>query len=329
MLNRRFVLKSALAAGLSAPFVRFARAAFPSEVIRIQVPFAAGGNIDVQCRLIAQRMNQLLNTSVIVENRTGAGGTIGAEGVARSKPDGYNLLAGSNGPMTVSPAVRTKIGYDPIKDFAPVVLTSRVPMVLAVGKDFPARTLAEYIAYAKANPDKVTVASSGVGSSSHLVIVDFGMTTDTKLVHVPYRGAAATVPDLISGSVNSVVTELPNVLAVHNDGKARILGVAASSRSKLLPDIPTFSEAGVANFEAASFCGLLAPAGTPAEIIETLRKAVITSLADPEISKKFDAMALEIPQPKDLTSQAFTDLLMKELAAAKRVATAAKIKVDN
>lgn len=203
------MLKSVAALGMGLQLPGMARAAFPDQVIRIQVPFAAGGNIDIQCRLLATKMGELLKTSVIVENRTGAGGTIGAEQVARSKPDGYSILAGSNGPMTVSPAVRTKIGYDPIKDFAPIVLTSRVPMVLAVSDDFPAKTLAEYIAHAKANPDKVTVASSGAGSSSHLVIVDFAMRTGIKLVHVPYRGAAATVPDLIAGSVNSVVTESP------------------------------------------------------------------------------------------------------------------------
>lgn len=329
MLTRRLMLKSAAALGMSMQLPGRARAAFPDQVIRIQVPFAAGGNIDVQCRLLAQKMAQLLNTSVIVENRTGAGGTIGAEAIARSKPDGYNILAGSNGPMTVSPAVRTKISYDPIRDFAPVVLTSRVPMVLAVSNDFPAKTLAEYIAYAKSNPDRVSVASSGAGSSSHLVIVDFAMTTGIKVVHVPYRGAAATVPDLISGSVNSVVTEISNVLSVHNDGKARILAVASANRSSLLPSIPTFSEAGVPNFQAFSFCGLLVPAQTPADIIETLRKSVITSLADHDIAKRFSDIGLEIPQAGDLTSKAFADLLQKELAIAKKVATAANIKSDN
>lgn len=323
------MLKSVAALGMGLQLPGMARAAFPDQVIRIQVPFAAGGNIDIQCRLLATKMGELLKTSVIVENRTGAGGTIGAEQVARSKPDGYSILAGSNGPMTVSPAVRTKIGYDPIKDFAPIVLTSRVPMVLAVSDDFPAKTLAEYIAHAKANPDKVTVASSGAGSSSHLVIVDFAMRTGIKLVHVPYRGAAATVPDLIAGSVNSVVTEISNVLPVHKDGKARILAVASAGRSPLLPSIPTFSEAGVPNFQAFSFCGLLVPAKTPSDIIETLRKAVVTSLADSDIAKRFVDIGLEIPQASDLTSQAFADLLQKELAAAKKIAAAANIKTDN
>jgi tripartite-type tricarboxylate transporter receptor subunit TctC len=329
MLTRRLMLKSVAALGMGLQLPGMARAAFPDQVIRIQVPFAAGGNIDIQCRLLATKMGELLKTSVIVENRTGAGGTIGAEQVARSKPDGYSILAGSNGPMTVSPAVRTKIGYDPIKDFAPIVLTSRVPMVLAVSDDFPAKTLAEYIAHAKANPDKVTVASSGAGSSSHLVIVDFAMRTGIKLVHVPYRGAAATVPDLIAGSVNSVVTEISNVLPVHKDGKARILAVASAGRSPLLPSIPTFSEAGVPNFQAFSFCGLLVPAKTPSDIIETLRKAVVTSLADSDIAKRFVDIGLEIPQASDLTSQAFADLLQKELAAAKKIAAAANIKTDN
>src|SRR5690606_18062754 len=131
---------------------------------------------------------------------------LGAEMVARAKPDGYSLLAGSNGPMTVSPAVSKEVRYDPIKDFKPIILTSRVSMVLAVSNDFPAQTLEEYIAYAKANPKKVTIASSGTGSSSHLVIVDFGMKSSIELVHIPYRGAAATVPDVISGSTNSVMT---------------------------------------------------------------------------------------------------------------------------
>jgi len=328
MLNRRSVLKSAVAAGLSAGFASRAFAAFPDQVIRIQVPFAAGGNIDIQARLLAMRMNQLLGVSVIVENRTGAGGTIGAEMIARSKPDGYNLLAGSNGPLTVSPAVRKSLSYDPIKDFAPVVLTSRVPMVLAVSNDFPARSLADYIAYAKANPSKVTVASSGAGSSSHLVIVDFGLKAKINLVHVPYRGAAATVPDVISGSTNSVMTEISNVLNAHLDNKLRILAVASAARSKLVPNVPTFSEAGLAGFQAFSFCGLLVPARTPQDVIETLRKAVVTSLSEADTAKKFDDLALEIPQPEDLTSKAFSDLLVRELAVAKSVATAASIQTD-
>jgi len=328
MLNRRTVLKSAVAAGLSAGLAPKAFAAFPDQVIRIQVPFAAGGNIDIQARILAQDMSKTLGTSVIVENRTGAGGAIGAEMIARSNPDGYNLLAGSNGPMTVSPAVRKNLSYDPIKDFAPVVLTSRVPMVLAVSNSFPARTLSDYMAYAKANPDKVTVASSGAGSSSHLVIVDFGMKAKIKVVHIPYRGAAATVPDVISGSTNSVMTEISNVLGAHLDNKLRILAVASTARSKLLPDVPTFTEAGLADFQGFSFCGLLVPAKTPADIVETLRKTVVDSLARPETAKRFDDLALEIPQPADLTSQAFADLLVQELANAKAIAAAANIRMD-
>lgn len=328
MINRRTVLKSAVAAGLTAGFASKAFAAFPENLISIQVPFAPGGNIDIQARLLAQYLSKSMGVSAVVENRTGAGGALGAGMVARAKPDGYSLLAGSNGPMTVSPAVSKEVRYDPIKDFKPIILTSRVSMVLAVSNDFPAQTLEEYIAYAKANPKKVTIASSGTGSSSHLVIVDFGMKSSIELVHIPYRGAAATVPDVISGSTNSVMTEITNVLGSHNDKKLRILAIASKKRSELLPDVPTFSEAGLEGFEAFSFCGILAPAETPADVIDTLRKAFMEGLADEETAKKFADLGLEIPAVEEQTSEAFSELLERELINAKAVASAANIVVE-
>jgi tripartite-type tricarboxylate transporter receptor subunit TctC len=327
MLKRRSVLKSILATGFVAGLPRFARAAFPDQPIRIIVPFAAGGNVDLQCRVLANRMSQLLQTTVIVENRAGAGGATGADLVAKSKPDGYTLLGGSNGPMTVSPAVRTKSPYDPLKDFAPIGLTSRVPMVLAVSKDFPAKNLQEFLAHARTN--KVTMASSGVGSSSHFVLVDLGAVTKINIVHVPYRGASATIPDLISGTVDSLVTEVPNVSGAHLDGRARILGVAAKTRSPLIPEVPTFAEAGLPNFTAFSFCGLLAPAGTPADVVETLRASVAKCLSEPDVRKKFEDLALEIAPPEDVTPAGFGKLLAEELAATKKTAALANIKMDN
>ena len=316
-----------VAAGLVGGRVASAQGPYPDRPIRIIVPFAAGGNVDLQCRILAERMGQMLRTSIVVENRTGAGGALGAELVARSAPDGYTLLGGSNGPMTVSPAIRRDLPYDPIRDFAPIALTSRVPMVLAASRRMPVNTLQEFVAYAKANPGAVTIASSGVGSSSHLVIIDFGMATGTEYAHIPYRGASATVPDMITGSVNAVMTEVPNISGAHAAGQARILGVAAANRSPLVPEVPTFAQAGVPDFIAFSFCGLLAPARTPAPIIATLNRAVVTALGEPDIRKKFADIALEIPEPQDMAPQAFAALLERELSTARRIAAVARIEL--
>ncbi len=326
-LRRRGLLGASLVVGLAGSRGALAQAAYPDRPIRIIVPFAAGGNVDLQCRFLAERMSQMLRTSVVVENRTGAGGALGAEVVARSAPDGYTLLGGSNGPMTVSPAIRPSLGYDPLKDFAPIALTSRVPMVLAASRQLPVTTLRKFLDYAKANPGRVTVASSGAGSSSHLVIIGFGMATGTDYVHVPYRGASATVPDLIAGQVNAVMTEVPNISGAHQAGQARILGVAAAKRSPLVPEVPTFAEAGVPGFNAFSFCGLLAPARTPAPILATLNRAVVTALGEAEMRKKFEDIALEIPEPADMAPQAFGALLERELADARRIASVARIEL--
>lgn len=323
--SRRVILGSAFVAGFPA----IAQAAFPDRPIRIIVPFAAGGNVDLQCRILAERMGQLLKASIVVENRTGAGGAIGAEVVARSAPDGYTLLGGSNGPMTVSPALRTDLSYDPIADFAPIALTSRVPMVLAISKKLPVNTLQEFITHATANPTKITIASSGTGSSSHLVLLDFGLATKTSYVHVPYRGASATIPDLISGNVDAVVTEVSNISGAHTAGQVKILGVAAAARSGLVPEVPTFAQAGLHDFIAFSFCGLLAPARTPAAILQALHQAAATSLAAADIRKKFEDIGLEIPDPQDVAPDRFSAVLNRELAAARRIGASARIQLNN
>lgn len=327
-IRRRVLLGSALTAGIPAIPAARAQARFPDRPIRIIVPFAAGGNVDLQCRILAERMTQMFSSPVVVENRTGAGGALGAELVARAAPDGYTLLGGSNGPLTVSPAIRRDLPYDPLKDFAPIALTSRVPMVLAASRRLPVGTLQEFIAHAKANPGRVSIASSGAGSSSHLVIIGFGMATGTEFVHVPYRGASATVPDLIAGTVDAVMTEVPNIAAAHLAGEVRILGVAAATPSPLVPAVPTFAQAGVPDFIAFSFCGLLAPARTPAAVLETLNRAVVTALGEPAIQRKFADLALEIPTgASEMTPQAFAGLLERELASARRVAMAARIEL--
>ncbi|MBO1077179.1 Bug family tripartite tricarboxylate transporter substrate binding protein [Roseomonas marmotae] len=306
-----------------------AQAAFPNRPIRIIVPFAAGGNVDLQCRILAEKMGQLLKGTILVENRAGAGGAIGAEAVAHSAPDGYTLLGGSNGPMTVSPALRTDLGYDPLRDFAPLALTSRAPMALAVSKKLGVDTLQDFLALASSRPGHVTVASSGTGSSSHLVLIDFGLTTRTSYEHIPYRGASATVPDLISGNVDGVMTEVSNISPAHAAGQVKILGIAATNRSMLVPEVPTFAQAGVPGFIAFSFCGLFAPARTPEAVLQVLSRAAATALTDHEVRKKFEDIGLEIPEAQETAPASMSSVLKRELEIARRVGAAAGIKLQN
>ena len=199
------------------------------------MPFAAGGNADIVGRIVGERISSALGQPVVVDNRGGAGGSIGAEAVARSAPDGYTLLVGSNGPLTVNPFVQAKLGYDPLKDFAPVALTSYVPHVIILNNNVAAKTLQELIALSK--KQQLAIATSGVGSATHMTLERFKAATGADIVHVPYRSGGALMPDLIGGSIQAAMTEFSTALPLHKGGKARIVAIAAVQRSKLAPDI--------------------------------------------------------------------------------------------
>ena len=289
---------------------RRAFASFPDRPIRLIVPFAAGGNADIVGRIVGERISSALGQPVVVDNRGGAGGSIGAEAVARSAPDGYTLLVGSNGPLTVNPFVQAKLGYDPLKDFAPVALTSYVPHVIILNNKVAAKTLQELIALSK--KQQIAIATSGVGSATHMTLERFKAATGADIVHVPYRSGGALMPDLIGGSIQAAMTEFSTALPLHNGGQAHIVAIAAEQRSKLAPDIPTFIESGVKNFTAQSYIGILAPTGTPAPIIAQLQKSIVAGLTTGPAPDKLRGMGSEIATAEQMTPDGFAKFIRVE-----------------
>jgi tripartite-type tricarboxylate transporter receptor subunit TctC len=314
MPTRRLLLTGA-AAALAAP----ALAAFPERPVRLVVPYAAGGNADLVARMLAPGMQQRLGQPVVVENRVGGGGTLGAEGVARSRADGHTLLVGSNGPLSVNPVLQA-LPYDALRDFTPIAMASRVPLTLTVGRGVPATTLAEFVALAKARPGGLNVGSTGVGSGTHLTLARLAHATGAPLVHVPFRGGGALGADLISGTVDGVVVELNTALGLAQGGQARILAVAAGRRAAAAPDVPTMIEAGLAGFTAASFVGLVAPTGTAPEVMAALRAAMLAALDSAEVRARIVEGGGEPSGPDDRTEAGFGAFLREEMARTRDAA---------
>ena len=307
-ISRRTLIATLGLSSAASLLPRSALAAYPDRPIRLIVPFAAGGNADIVGRLVGEQMSHALGQPVVVENRGGAGGGIGAEFVARSTPDGYTLFVGSNGPLTVNPFVQAKLGYDPLKDFAPVALTSYVPHVIILNNKVAAKTLPELITLSK--KQQLSIATSGVGSATHMTLERFKAATGANVVHVPYRSGGQLMPDLIGGSIQAAMTEFSTALQLHKGGQAHIVAIAAAQRSKLAPDIPTFIEGGVKEFSAQSFIGILAPAGTPAPILAQLQKAVAGGLKDGSGAvDKLRGMGSEIATSEQMTSDGFAKFI--------------------
>ena len=246
---------------------------YPNRPIKIIVCVPAGGGVDTVTRFIAERLHQKLGQPVVVENRAGAAGNIGAEAVFTSDPDGYTLLAAQPAPLTVNPLLYKKMNFDP-KQFEPVAIMTSIANVLLVRPDFPAKTAKEFIAYVKASPGKVNYASQGIGTTSHLTAALFEKVVGTKLVHVPYKGTAPALNDIVASHVDFIFMELAAAIKLHETGKARILAVATNKRISNLPDVPTMDEVGVKGFESGTWNAIAAPPKTPPAIVAKLNKAV-------------------------------------------------------
>ncbi|MDB5315787.1 MAG: extra-cytoplasmic solute receptor family protein [Rhodospirillales bacterium] len=322
-ISRRPFFATLTGAALTRPALA---AGYPDRAIRFIVPFATGGNADQVGRITAPGLANQLGQPVVVENRGGAGGSIGALQVARSRPDGYTLLLGSNGPMANNPAMQNNLGYDPERDLAPIGLICRTAQVLAVTKDMPVRNLAEYIDYAKARAGLVTCSSSGNGSTAHFAMELFCLATGTRLQHVPYASGGAALPDLLSGNINSSMTELTTALPLHRAGAIRILGVSSGHRSSLAPELPTFDEAGVPGYRAAAYLGLVVPAGAPAEVLERLTMALRATVTDPATRRRFVELGSEMAEPEEATPAGFAAFLRVERTNADRAAEAAELR---
>jgi tripartite-type tricarboxylate transporter receptor subunit TctC len=256
---------------------------YPSKPITMIVPFAPGGTVNLMGRLLANRMSEALGQTVIVENKPGGGGSIGANFVAKAPADGYTLLLATMGQQSIQPLLTKNLPYDAIRDFAPVALFSTVPNVLAVSADLPAKNVAELVEYAKQHPGKLNMASAGMGSVNHLTGELFMYRSGAKFEHVPYRGAGPATADLLSGQVQVLFANLPNVLAYIKPGKVRVLAVASEQRSPAIPDVPTLAEAGVKDAVVESWYGVMAPAGTPPEVIRKLQDTVTDLTKDPSM----------------------------------------------
>jgi len=264
--------------GLAAALVCFATGAlaqaYPNHPIRLVVPFPAGGTTDILARDAAPRLTEVLGQPVVVDNRPGAGGNIGADLVAKSQPDGYTLLMGTVGTHAINPSLYAKMPYDHVKDFVPIVLVAGVPNVLVVNPSLPVNSVADLIKLAKSKPGSINFASSGNGTSIHLSGELFKTMAGVEMTHVPYKGSAPALTDLISGQVQVMFDNLPSSLPQIKAGKLRAIAVTSLKRSPALPDVPTISESGLPGFEASSWFGLLAPAGTPAAVVARLNAEV-------------------------------------------------------
>lgn len=283
---------------------------YPSKQIKIVVPFATGGIADMAGRRMSQSLSEILMVPVIVENKGGAGGMIGAEAVAKSPPDGYTLLLGSNGPLSVGPALYPNVPYQPLRDFAPIISLGVSPIVLVVNPSVPAKNMKELLVYLRANPGTVSIASPGVGTSSHLAGELFQQLTGTKLVHIPYKGSGPAMTDLLGGQVQMAFDPLSSSLPFIKQGKLRAIAVTTDTRSPSAPDIPTLDEVGVKGYEASTYVALLAPAGTPPEVIEKLNISSRKALATPAMTESF-AQYATVPtggSPEQLSAYIKRDL---------------------
>jgi tripartite-type tricarboxylate transporter receptor subunit TctC len=273
-------------AALAAAFTSVQAQDFPTRPITLVIPFAPGGSTTIVGRGVAEKMSTLLGDKIIVDNRPGAGGTVGTRAVAKSEPDGYTLLLGYTGTLAIGPSLYKNVGYDPRKDFAPIGLIGNAPNSLVVNPSFPAKTVAELITYAKANPGTVNFGSAGAGTASHITGEYFARAAGITLVHIPYKGTGPALTDLLGGHIPMAFAPIPashtNVAA----GKLRALAVTSTTRSGLLPDVPTIAESGLPGFDASLYYGLAAPAGTPRPIIDKLNKALRDALASDEVKRQ-------------------------------------------
>lgn len=322
-ISRRTLIAALGALPAASLLPRQAFAAYPDRPILLIVPFAAGGNADIVGRLIGHEIGTALKQTVVVENRAGAGGGIGARAVAKAEPDGYTLLVGSNGPLTINPLVQASPGYDPAADFAPVALTSYVPHALILANTTPAKSVAELVELSKQAP--VTIATSGVGSATHMTLERFKAAAGAAITHVPYRGGGALMPDVISGTVQGAMTEFSTALELHTGGKARIIASGAAKRSALAPDIPTFIESGVKDFTAQSYVGILAPANTPPAIVDQLQKAIAGGLAGGTTPDRLRSLGSEIATAEQMTPKGFAAFIKADAENMREAARLAGI----
>jgi tripartite-type tricarboxylate transporter receptor subunit TctC len=302
-----------------------AQAQYPNKPVKIIVPFAPGGNVDITARLVAPGLSEALGQPVVVENKPGAGGTIGADLVAKSPADGYTLLMGSNSTFSVAPSLYPKNPYNPLRDYAPVIMIASAPFVLVTHPGLAAKDAHELVALAKASPGKLTMSSAGTGSSNHLVGELFQEISGARFTHIPYKGSGQALTDLMGGQVNLHFDQITSAASHIQGGKLRPLLVTARTRVPMLPDVPTAGEAGYPAFEATNVTGLIAPAGTPREVIDRLNAATQKVIAQAAVREKFAGIGASATGG---TPEEFAAYIREDLSKWTRIVKDANVKVD-
>ena len=300
-------------------------AAYPERPVRLVVPFPAGGGADFMARALAQKLSSQLGQPVVLDHRAGAGGTIAAEVVAAAAPDGYTLVFGTVGTHAINASLYAKLRYDPVKDFAPVSLTHLAPRVLVVHPSVPAKTVPELVALARAKPGELTFGSAGSGGTNHLSGELFKSMAGIDIVHVPYKGSAPASIDLLGGRITMVFDSIVAWGDHIKTGKVRALGVTSPRRSGALPDVPTIAESGLAGFDVANWLGVLAPAGTPKEVIARLNAEIKVAMADPDMQRQLAAVGID---PTYSTPDAFAELIRADIAKWAKVVKASGARAD-
>lgn len=309
---------------LAAP-AAWADDAYPSRPVRIVVAFPAGGSVDILARIVGQELTRRLGQPFTVDNRSGAGGSVGTDFVAKSAPDGLTLLMAGAGPIVTIPALNASLPYDPARDLAPVTLVALQPNMLVVTPSLPARTVQELIVYGRSHPGGLSYATAGIGSSQHLAAEVFALRTGLQMTHVPYRGGAPGLNDVMAGQVQIMFDTIPTALQAARGGQVRALAVTTLSRSPAMPDLPTVAEAGVPGFESRAWLGLLGPGGLPAGIVAKLDREVREIVEMPEIAARLVDLGLEVVPSTPASFRAFLD---REIATNRAIVAAARITLN-
>lgn len=320
-----WLLLGLVAAAVGMPRLGAAQQDYPSRPIKIVLGFPPGGSTDLSARRVAEQLSRQMGQPFVVENRPGASGNIGAAYVARSAPDGYTLLYGTNTTHAMNVTLYPKLEYDPVKDFEPVVLQGKVSNVLSVNPAFEARTLPEFVALAKAQPGRINVASNGNSTSTHMALELFKGMAQIQVTHVPYKGSAPALTDVLGGQVPAIMDNLPASLPYIKAGKLRALAVTSRTRLPQLPDVPTFDELGLKGYEVAGWGAIWAPAGTPRPVVERLNREINLALLDPKVAA---VMAETATQPQGGTSEELRRFAREETIKWRDVIRNANIRLD-
>ena len=317
---RRITAALAIAVAATATFAQ----EYPTKPIKLIVPFPPAGGTDIMSRVVAQRLTDANKWTVIVDNRPGAGGNIGVDAAVKSAPDGYTLVMGQTSNLAISPTLYSKLPYDPVKDLAPIVLVGSGPIAIVVKADSPYKTLGDLIAAAKAKPGSITMATPGNGTVAHLAGVRLQNATGAKFEHIPYKGAAAAIPDLLGGNVDFYLSSVPTLQSHVAGGKMRALAVTSAKRSPVFPTVPTVGET-VKGFEANTWFGILAPAGTPQPVLAKLNAEINKSLKDPGVRKSIENEGGEVLGG---TPEQFAQLIKSDMASWGALVKSSGAKVD-